>query len=247
MHKTFTFDCASDGSLYGEDFICETMEQAEQAAVAAINANWGEGFATYRQMKMHMAGCAIIEHPAIMAPRLPQDTVTRYRSLAALMREMIEDERISDLTLLPDDLDRISVLLDELEEADPGDGERPPVSPIAELKLAASALADSMEEALDAHIYQDGEAIPADCGYVVAIQRVRAALGQPPEPIETVQVWRYSATFAQPDGDLGSYSTTVTALDASEALARGRADLDISHSGASKVDAFVSLIAGEAA
>ena len=72
-----------------------------------------------------------------------------------------------------------------------------------------------------------------------------AVLGRPPVEIETRPVWSYRATFAKPDGEQGSYSTEVMARDSEEAQARGRADLEISHRGASKVDAAVALIAGE--
>lgn len=72
--RTYTFDCARDGDLFREEFICADREQAETMAVAAINAAWGKSigstYATWDDMASDMDGCDIIEHPAVMAPRI---------------------------------------------------------------------------------------------------------------------------------------------------------------------------------
>lgn len=118
MHKTFTFDACRDGNLYGEEFIAGTREEAERQAVAALNDDWHENYASYEDMAEDMDGCAIIEHPAIMAPRLPQDTIDRYRRLAVGLRDMIDGQRI-DATMLPDDFLWLSLALDDLAMIDP--------------------------------------------------------------------------------------------------------------------------------
>lgn len=89
---TYTFDCARDGDIFSSEYICETLDEAWEKAVAEINATWGpltgEIYETWDDMTADMDGAAIIEHPAVMAPRIPQSEMDALRGLIGQISRM---------------------------------------------------------------------------------------------------------------------------------------------------------------
>ena len=122
--RTFTFDCAKHGALYGEDFIAVSRDQAEAMAVASINANWRETYTSWEDMVAGMDGCGLTEHPAVMAERLPLATVTLYRRLADGLSDMVEERRLSEADI-PDDYAWLTKQLEAIAGADPGEADPP--------------------------------------------------------------------------------------------------------------------------
>lgn len=137
MLKTYTFDCARDGDLYSEDFVCESIDDAQEAAVAAINANWRMSYKDWDEMGGDMDGCDIIEHEAVMADRQPVATVQLYRRLADGLSDMIEGGRLTEGDI-PDDYRWLVEHLAAIAAADPGEP-----APIADIRASGEQMAQA--------------------------------------------------------------------------------------------------------
>ena len=123
--RTWQFDCARDGDLYGEEFVASSREEAERLAVESINADWRESYEDWDAMSGDMDGCDLIEHPAVMGERLPLDTLQLYRRLADGLSDMVEGGRLKEADC-PDDYRWLVEKLAAIAAADPGQPELPP-------------------------------------------------------------------------------------------------------------------------
>jgi hypothetical protein len=118
MLKTFQFDCARSGDMFGDDIIAETETEAQAGAVDLINSHWRERYSDWDDMAEDMDGCVLIEHPAIMAQRLPLATISTYRTLVRGLRDMIDGQRLTEADC-PDDFQWLGAQLDTLASLDP--------------------------------------------------------------------------------------------------------------------------------
>lgn len=122
--RTFTFDYARDGDMFGEDIVANSLGEAEQKAVEALNRSWGTSYADWDAMAEDSDGCTLGDLGDLMAERLPLDTVTLYRRLADGLSDMVEGDRLNRPMSVPD-YEWLADLLEQIAIADPGDVELP--------------------------------------------------------------------------------------------------------------------------
>jgi hypothetical protein len=124
--KTFEFSIARDGETFAEDFAAENRDVAELDIVVRINEVWHTDYATFDDLTADSDGFDLIEHPAVMAQRIPLATMTLYRRLADGLSNMVEERAVLTESTIPDDYQWLVETLAAIAGEDPGDTELPP-------------------------------------------------------------------------------------------------------------------------
>lgn len=100
--RTYVIDVTKDGDIWTYEGEHCSVEDAKAEALGALRFNWGGDWADWDDMAGDVDGTCIIEHPDVMAPRLPASTVEAYRRLADGLSDMVEEGRLNEGDI-PDD------------------------------------------------------------------------------------------------------------------------------------------------
>jgi hypothetical protein len=137
MLKTFELTIARDGETFAEDFLAENRDCAELDIVVRINEVWSTDYATFDDLTADCDGYDLIEHPAVMAQRIPLATMELYRSLAEQVLTIVEDYRESGSAIEQEGYDALRATVEALGFADPAGepGTTAPILPDVTIKL----------------------------------------------------------------------------------------------------------------
>jgi hypothetical protein len=69
--RSFTIDVWEGESIWSWDGVAGSEDEAREAALAQINEDWEREYPDWAELAMDVDGTALMEHPAVMAPRLP--------------------------------------------------------------------------------------------------------------------------------------------------------------------------------
>lgn len=94
--RTYVIDVWEGESIWTWEGVATTDEEAEEAAVEALNEAWDRDYADMDAMRQEVDGVAVIPHPAVMADREPQEAfdakVKVVEKLAWLLKDGFLDE-----------------------------------------------------------------------------------------------------------------------------------------------------------